>query len=107
MFSAMHVSFSKKLKALILLGWYMLLLNPGNARKKAWGKEKFITDCPFWVRHTWVSCSPPYPGAPNYPAPACLVPPSVLLPKLNAYVAIYFFFLFYSDLELTESSLTQ
>lgn len=33
MFSVMHVSSSKRLKALIRLSLYVLLLDPGNARK--------------------------------------------------------------------------
>ncbi len=42
------------------------------------------------VTHIWIICSPPYPGAPNYPAPGPLILPSALLPMdtMNAYAAI-------------------
>jgi hypothetical protein len=61
----MNMGSSKKKKASYRFSWYTLLLNPGNARKEARGKEKCITECLLWVRYTWVACSPPYPDTPN------------------------------------------
>lgn len=88
----MYISSLKKLKVLIRLSLYILMLDPRNARK-AQRKEKCITNYPFQVRYTQVTYSLPYPSIPNYPTPTCLVLLSVLRPIdiLNAYIAIYFF----------------